>query len=174
MNIGARGWDTPHTRRFRGQPKKTLRTVDGPLLRVVVKAYHLHVFFSLANLNIDRSLKHSNARCRNAELSTRSSCSCRQPRLTDRNTEPSSPSRPPAPERPNTNRSLNIQTDKDVKEPNSAPARCVLCAQGARRGACFKTHQHALDWINPVKAKIMQTPNKMFYLCLLLGAGHYS
>ncbi len=37
----------------RGQPKKTLRT-DGPLLRVVTKAYHLHLFLSLANLNIQK------------------------------------------------------------------------------------------------------------------------
>ncbi len=28
-----------------------------------------------------------------------------------------------------------MQTEKDVKEPNSAPARGVLCAQGARRDA---------------------------------------
>ncbi len=47
-------------------------------------------------------------------------------RLTDSKTEPSCPSRPPAPERTNTNRSLNMQTEKDVKEPNSAPARGVL------------------------------------------------
>ncbi len=39
--------------------KKTIRTVDGPLLHVVTKAYHLHVFLSLANLNIQNSLKHS-------------------------------------------------------------------------------------------------------------------
>ncbi len=37
----------------RGQPKKTLRT-DGPLLRIVTKAYHLHLFLSLANLNIKK------------------------------------------------------------------------------------------------------------------------
>ncbi len=71
------------------------------------------VFLSLANLNIQKSLKHSNTS----------------------NTEPSSPSGPPAPERTNTNRSLNMQTEKGVKEPNSAPARGVLCAQGARRDA---------------------------------------
>ncbi len=45
------------------QPKKSLRTVDGPLLRVVTKAcqlliYQLHMFLTLANLNIKNSLKH--------------------------------------------------------------------------------------------------------------------
>ncbi len=59
-------------------------------------------------------------------------CTRREPRLTDSNTEPSSPLPPPAPERTNTNRSLNIQTEKDAKEPNSAPVRGVLCAQDAR------------------------------------------
>ncbi len=58
-----------------GQPKKTLRTVDGPLQRVVAKAYHLHVFLSLANLYIQKSLKHSNTRLGKAHLSTRASCS---------------------------------------------------------------------------------------------------
>ncbi len=46
----------------RGQPKKMHRTVDGPLLRVVTKANHWHVFLSLANLNIQKILKHSNIR----------------------------------------------------------------------------------------------------------------
>ncbi len=50
-----------------GQPKNTLRTADGPLLRVVTKAYHLHMFLSLANLNIQKSLKHSDTRCRKAQ-----------------------------------------------------------------------------------------------------------
>ncbi len=77
---------------------RTLRTVEGPLLLVVTKAYHLHVFLSLANLNIQKSLKHSNTRRGKAELNTRAPCRCarREPRLTDSNTEPSSPS-PPAP-----------------------------------------------------------------------------
>ncbi len=57
----------------------------------------------------------------------------REPRLTDRKTEPSSPSCPPAPERTNTNRSLNMQTEKDVKEPNSAPTRGIQCTQSACR-----------------------------------------
>ncbi len=52
-------------------------------------------------------------------------------------TEPSSPSRHPASERTNTNRSLNMQTEKDVKEPNSAPVRGVLCAQGVSK--CINT-----------------------------------
>ncbi len=59
-------------------------------------------------------------------------------RITDSNTEPSSPSRPPAPERTNTNHSLNMQTEKDVKEPNSAPAHGVLYVQGARRETRLK------------------------------------
>ncbi len=54
----------------RGQPKKTFRTVDGPLLHVVTKDYHLHVFLSLSNLNIKKSLKHSNTSRGKAELST--------------------------------------------------------------------------------------------------------
>ncbi len=54
-----------------GQPKKTLRKVDGKLLRVVTRAYHLHVFLSLANLNIQKSLKHSNKRRGKAQISIR-------------------------------------------------------------------------------------------------------
>ncbi len=52
-----------------GQPKKTLRTVDGLVLRVVKKAYHLHVFLRLANLNIQNSWTHSKIRLGKAELS---------------------------------------------------------------------------------------------------------
>ncbi len=44
-------------------------------------------------------------------------------RLTDSKTEPISPSRHPASERTNTNHRLNMQTEKYVKESNSAPAR---------------------------------------------------
>jgi len=44
--------------------------------------------------------------------------------LTDSKTELSSSSPPPVPERTNTNCSLNMQTEKDVKEPISAPAQC--------------------------------------------------
>ncbi len=58
-----------------------------------------------------------------------------RPRLTDSKTEPSSPSRPPAPEQTNTNGSLNMQTKKDVKEPNSAHrARAETCVS-----KCFDT-----------------------------------
>ncbi len=118
-----------------GQSKKTLSTVDGPLLCVVTKAYHLHVFLSLANLNIEKSLKYSNKRLENLNwvLERRVQCARREPRLTDRKTEPSTPSCPSAPERTNTNRSLNMQTEKDVKEPNSAPTRGIQCAQSACR-----------------------------------------
>ncbi len=83
-----------------GQPKKTLRTVDGPLLCIVTKACHLHVFLSLGNLNIQKSLKHSNKRCEKFKwvLASRVLCTRRGPHLTDSKTEPSSPSLPPAPE----------------------------------------------------------------------------
>ncbi len=81
-----------------GQPKKMLRTVDGPLLHIVTKAYQFHVFLSLANVYIQKSLKHSNTRLGKAQLAHRVQCTRREPRLMDSNTEPSSPSRPPAPE----------------------------------------------------------------------------
>ncbi len=96
-----------------------------PLLRVVMKVYHLHMFLSLADLNIQKSLNYSNTRTGNTHAESK--------------TEPSSSSRPPAPERTNTNHSLNIQTEKDVKEPNSAPPRGVLCTQGACRETCLNT-----------------------------------
>ncbi len=59
-------------------------------------------------------------------------CTWREPRITDSNAEPGSPSRPPEPERTNTNNSLNMQTEKYVRQSNSEPARGVLCAQDAR------------------------------------------
>ncbi len=118
-----------------GQPKKMLRTVDGPLLRVVTKAYHLHMFLSLANLNIQKSLKHSNTDARkNSTEYSRTVFSAHAESRVSQTATPNraSPSPPPAPERTSTNRSLNMQTEKDVKEPNSASKRGVLCAQGAR------------------------------------------
>ncbi len=45
---------------------KTLRTVDDPLLYVITKASHLHMFLSLANLNIQKVLKHSSTRQNNS------------------------------------------------------------------------------------------------------------
>ncbi len=61
---------------------------------------------------------HSNTRRGKAQLNSllarRVRCSCREPRLTVSKTEPNSPSRPPAPERTNTNRSLNMKTEKNV------------------------------------------------------------
>ncbi len=114
-----------------------------------MRAYHLHVFFSLANLNIQKSLKHSSTRRGKAELSgllaCRVQCTRRELCLTDSKTERSSPSHHPASERTNSNRSLNKQTEKDVKEPNSAPTRGVLCAQGARRETVSKRINTALD-----------------------------
>ncbi len=65
-------------------------------------------------------------------------CTRRESRLTDSKTEPSSLSRHPSSERTNTNCRLNLQTEKDVKEPNLAPARGVICAQGVRRETCSK------------------------------------
>ncbi len=38
-----------------------------------------------------------------------------------------------------------MQTEKDVKEPNSAPARGVLCAQGARRETRLKALEHRIS-----------------------------
>ncbi len=35
-----------------------------------------------------------------------------------------------------------MQTEKGVKEPNSAPVRGVLCAQGTHRETQLKAHQH--------------------------------
>ncbi len=113
----------------------------GPRLRVgapgnfdswrATAAFHSNVFFSLSNLNIQKSLKHSNTR--KAELAyVRAVFGVHAEK-----TEPSSPSRHPASERTNTNRSLNMQTEKDVKEPNSAPVRGVLCAQGISK--CINT-----------------------------------
>ncbi len=128
-----------------------LRTVDGPLLRVVTKAYHLHVFFSLANLNIQKSLKHSN----NWVLARHVRCARRETRLTDSKTEPSSPSRHPASERTNTNRSLNMQTEKDVKEPNLAPACGVLCAQGTRRETRLKALEHRICLFYKIMSKYL-------------------
>ncbi len=72
--LGVHGWGGPAGDLNR-QPKKTLRTVDGPLLRFIKKAYHLHVFLSLANLNIQKSLKHSNTRRGKAQTSARVPCS---------------------------------------------------------------------------------------------------
>ncbi len=61
---------------------------------------------------------------------------CRELCLTDSKTEPSSTSRPPAPEWTNTNRSLNLQKERDVKESNSAPTCGVLCAHRAHAEKC--------------------------------------
>ncbi len=139
--IGAYGWQGSPGDLIR--PKKKLRTVDGPLLRVVTTAYHLHVFLSPANLNIQKSLKHSNKRRGKAEMSTHELCSVRTQRASHRQQdEPSSPSRPPEPERANTNCDLNMQTEKYMKEPNSAPARGVLWAQVACRETRLKSLEH--------------------------------
>ncbi len=121
--IGAHGWGGGPRRSQPngwGQPKKTVRTVDGPLLHIVTKAYQLHVFLSLANLNIQKSLKHSNTRSGKAQLSTCAVFGA---------TEPSSPSRHPASER-STNRSLTCKQKKMWKSPIQHP-RAVFCAHRA-------------------------------------------
>ncbi len=75
--IRANGWGGPRRSQPTGwgQLNRRLRTVDRPLLRVVMKAYHLHMFLSLGNLNIQKSLKHSNTRRVKAELSLCVPCS---------------------------------------------------------------------------------------------------
>ncbi len=76
-------------------------------------------------------------------------------RLTNSNTEPSSPSPASAPERTNINRSWNMQTEKSVIVPNSAPARCVLCAQGARREMRLKTLKRPSWRVSSKKLSVM-------------------
>ncbi len=132
MIIGAHSWEGPTGW---GQPKKSSGQLTGHCCASSRKLI-ICTCLSLANLNIQKSLKHSNKRRGKAQMSTRTSCS-------DSKTEPSSPSRPPAPERSNTNRSLNMQTEKDVWEPNSAPAR-VFCRHRARRETRLKAHQHQI------------------------------
>ncbi len=130
-----------------------------------MRAYHLHVFFILANLNIQKSLKHSSTRRGKAELSgllaRRVQCTRREPCLTDSKTERSSPSYHPASERTNSNRCLNKQTEKG----------CERCAQGARRETVSNASTLLLTeslWsltrMNPVKPKIIQTPNIFVYI----------
>ncbi len=80
--IGAYGWQGSPGDLIR--PKKKLRTVDGPLLHVVTTAYHLHLFLSLANLNIQKSLKLSNKRREKAQMSTHQPSSVRTQRASHR------------------------------------------------------------------------------------------
>ncbi len=60
--------------------RKMLRTVDGPLLHIITKAYNLHMFLSLANLKIHKILKNSSTRCKITQLSTYMLCSVRTQR----------------------------------------------------------------------------------------------
>ncbi len=140
-----------------------------------MRAYHLHVFFSLANLNIQKSLKHSSTRRGKAELSgllaRRVQCTRREPCLTDSKTERSSPSHHPASERTNSNRSLNKQTEKDVKDAHRARAE--------RRVS--KRINTALDWItfefNKNESSQTENYSDTKYICLsflLVGVGLYS
>ncbi len=116
--IGAQGWaGAPgDLNRLAKAKKKTIRTVAARRH----ESLSFTVFLSLANLNIQKSLKHSKTSTEklNWVLARRVRCARREPRLTDSNTEPSSPSHPHASERTNSNRSLNMKTEKDVKEPN--------------------------------------------------------
>ncbi len=116
-----------------GQPKKTLRTVDGPLLYIVTTAYYLRVF-QPCQFKHSKKLKafKQDSEKLNWVLARRVRCVRREPRLTDSKTEPSSPSRHPATKRTNTKSKLKkCKQKKYVKEPNSAPTRGVLCTQRA-------------------------------------------
>ncbi len=86
VTSGVKGGDDIRVPRLRGGPQRSQPT-EASLKRRwgqltghccvssrVTTAYHLHVFFSLATLNIQKSLKHSNKRCRKAELSTCAPC----------------------------------------------------------------------------------------------------
>ncbi len=46
------------------------------VLRVVTKAYQLHMCLSLANSSIQTSLKHSSTKCERTQLSACALCSC--------------------------------------------------------------------------------------------------
>ncbi len=119
-----------------GQPKKTLRTGDWPLLCVVTKAYHLQVFFSLANLKILKSLKHSNKRRGKAQLITRAPCSVHTQRATSHGqqerTELSFASSC-AWTNKYTSQFKHANRKKDAKESTSAHVCGVLCAQGFKQ-----------------------------------------
>ncbi len=127
--IGAHGW---------GQPKKTLRTVDGPVPRIVI-------VIRLANLNIQKSLKHSNTRRGKAQLSTRAPCSVRtQKAASHRQQDWTELSFASSCTWTNKYKLQFKQTEKDVKESNSAPAHSVLCTQGARRETCLQSLEHRI------------------------------
>ncbi len=128
---------------------------------------------SLASLNIQKSLKHSNTRRRKAlmgyRLLVRSFwCTRREPRLTDSNPEPSSPLPSPASERTNTNCSLNMQTEKDVKEPNSANMCGVLWHRARAEGRVSKSLNTEFDsstkWCQ--NTRLGEYPRKNCWLCL--------
>ncbi len=108
-----------------------IRTVDGPLLNVVTKAYHLHVFLSLSSLNIQTSLKHSNTRLRKAQMSTRAPCSvCTQRATSHRQqdrTELSSCIRT------NKYKSQFKHAHRKKCESTQISTRGVLCTQRSRR-----------------------------------------
>ncbi len=148
-NIGAHGSQPSGW----GQCKKTLRTVDGPLLCIVTKAYQLHVFLSLANLNIQKSLKHSNTRRGKAELSTHAPCSVHTQRASHGPQHRTELSFASFCTWTKYKSQFYMQTEKDVKEPNSAPVRSVLCAQGVRRETRLKALEHRICLFYKIMSK---------------------
>ncbi len=95
-------------------------------------------------------------------------CTRREPRLTDSNPEPSSPLPSPASERTNTNCSLNMQTEKDVKEPNSANMCGVLWHRAHAEGRVSKSLNTEFDsstkWCQ--NTRLGEYPRKNCWLCL--------
>ncbi len=134
VTSGVKGGDDIRVPRLRGGPRRSQPT-EASLKRRwgqltghccvssrVTTAYHLHVFFQPCHFKHSKEFKAFKQKMRkklNWVHVRRVWCTRREPRLTDRNTELSFASS----ERTNTIPSLNMQTEKDVKEPNSAPAR---------------------------------------------------
>ncbi len=157
-----------------GQPKKKFRTVDGPLLHVVMKAYNLHLFFSLDNLNNQKILKHSNTRLGKAQLSTRAPCSVHTQRAVfhrqQHRTELSFASSCTW-----TNKYKSQFKHANTKICEGAQfsnrARCSVRTGRAKRDSSQSASTLllteficSLTIINQVKPKIIQTPNIIFLL----------
>ncbi len=112
----------------RSQSKKTLRTVNGQ---------HLQVFLSLANLNIQKSLRHSNTRRGKAQVCT---CAMFGAHAESRVSQTARPNR--ALLHLNKQISLNMQTEKDVSPIQHQ--RGVLCAQGPCGETRLKACEHRI------------------------------
>ncbi len=105
-----REWDGPPSNRERDshagtRPKQRYDCWDGPRGRQRSPGRHGDKSWDQARPHEnqwereeDYGQKHSNTRLGKAQLAHRVRCTRREPRLMDSNTEPSSPSRPPAPE----------------------------------------------------------------------------